>query len=101
MLLVAVVSSAMSGRGLVLILPLRERAGRERRSPSRASRRTAGAMGRRERDMGLFDRLRGGRRRAASGRGDGSRRGTLDRGSQKDDLAHIEQFIASRRGVEG
>jgi hypothetical protein len=58
-------------------------------------------MGRREQDMGLFDRLRGGRRRAASGRGDGSRRGTLDRGSQKADLAHIEQFVASRRGVEG
>src|SRR4029453_18413909 len=42
MLLVAVVSSAQGGRGLLLILPLRERAGPERRSPSRASRRTAG-----------------------------------------------------------
>jgi hypothetical protein len=51
--------------------------------------------------MGLFDRLRGGRRRAASGRGDSSRRGTLDRGSQKGDLTHLEQFVASRRGVEG
>jgi hypothetical protein len=58
-------------------------------------------MGRREQDMGLFDRLRGGRRRASSGRGDGSRRGTLDRASQKADLGHLEQFVASRRGVEG
>jgi hypothetical protein len=46
--------------------------------------------------MGLFDRLRG---RAPSG--GGGRRGTLDRGSHKGDLAHLEQFVASRRGVEG
>ena len=46
--------------------------------------------------MGLFDRLRG------RGRGGGgSRRGTLDRGSHKGDLSHLEQFVASRRGVEG
>ncbi len=47
--------------------------------------------------MGLFDRLRG---RGRSGGGDG-RRGTLDRGSQKGDLSHLEQFVATRRGVEG
>ena len=45
--------------------------------------------------MGLFDRLRGG------SRGGGGRRSTLDRGSQKGDLTHLEQFVASRRGVEG
>ena len=39
--------------------------------------------------MGLFDRLRGG------GRGDGSRRGTLDRGSHQGDLSHLEQFVAA------
>ena len=49
--------------------------------------------------MGLFDRLRG---RGSSGRGgDGRRRGTLDRGSHKGDLNHLEQFVATRRGVEG
>jgi hypothetical protein len=51
--------------------------------------------------MGLFDRLRGrGRsgRRGAAGIG---RRGTLDRGSQRADLTHLEQFVATRRGVEG
>jgi hypothetical protein len=51
--------------------------------------------------MGLFDRLRrsgrAGRVRAAGS----DRRGTLDRGSQKADLAHLEQFVATRRGVEG
>jgi hypothetical protein len=47
--------------------------------------------------MGLFDRLRG----RGSGRGDGGRRGTLDRGSHKGDLSHLEQFVATRRGVEG
>jgi hypothetical protein len=46
--------------------------------------------------MGLFDRLRGGGRS-----GGGSRRGTLDRGSHKGDLSHLEQFVASRHGVEG
>jgi hypothetical protein len=51
--------------------------------------------------MGLFDRLRGrGRPRPGRAGGDG-RRGTLDRGSQRSDLAHLEQFVASRRGVEG
>src|SRR4051794_32930559 len=45
--------------------------------------------------MGLFDRLRGGRS------GGGSRRGTLDRASQKGDLSHLERFVATRRGVEG
>jgi hypothetical protein len=43
--------------------------------------------------MGLFDRLR-----TTAGRG---RRGTLDRASERADLAHLEQFAASRRGVEG
>jgi hypothetical protein len=47
--------------------------------------------------MGLFDRLRG---RGSGTRGDG-RRGTLDRGSQRADLTHLEQFVATRRGVEG
>ncbi len=51
--------------------------------------------------MGLFDRLRGrgrtGGRRAAGG----DRRGTLDRGSQRADLTHLEEFVATRRGVEG
>ena len=47
--------------------------------------------------MGLFDRLRGN----GGGRHDGGRRGTLDRGSQRADLTHLEQFVASRRGVEG
>ncbi len=44
--------------------------------------------------MGLFDRLRRGRPPA-------DRRGTLDRASGRGDLAHLEQFVASRRGVEG
>ena len=48
--------------------------------------------------MGLFDRLRGRRRAAPSG---GGRKGTLDRASGKADLAHLEQFVATRRGVEG
>src|SRR5215218_7524682 len=47
--------------------------------------------------MGLFDRLRG---RGSRGR-DSGRRGTLDRGSQRMDLTHLEQFVATRRGVEG
>ena len=51
--------------------------------------------------MGLFDRLRRGRRAGAGGSVGGDRRGTLDRGSQKADLAHLEQFVATRRGVEG
>ena len=42
--------------------------------------------------MGLFDRLRGGVQ---------SRRSTLDRGAQRADLAHLERFVATRRGVEG
>ncbi|GAB3351182.1 oxidoreductase [Modestobacter lapidis] len=48
--------------------------------------------------MGLFDRLRG-RRSAAPSRG--APRGTLDRASGKADLSHLEQFVATRRGVEG
>jgi hypothetical protein len=48
--------------------------------------------------MGLMDRLRG--RRAPGGAGHG-RRGTLDRASGSADLAHLEQFVATRRGVEG
>jgi hypothetical protein len=46
--------------------------------------------------MGLLDRLRG-----RGGGTAGGRRGTLDRGSHKGDLAHLEQFVATRRGVEG
>jgi hypothetical protein len=48
--------------------------------------------------MGLFDRMRG--RRTGNGRA-GDRRGTLDRASGSADLAHLEQFVATRRGVEG
>ena len=44
--------------------------------------------------MGLLDRLRG-------GGGRHGRRATLDRGSGRADLAHLEQFVATRRGVEG
>ena len=47
--------------------------------------------------MGLFDRLRG---RGSAGVA-GNRRSTLDRGSQRADLTHLEQFVATRRGVEG
>ena len=47
--------------------------------------------------MGLFGRLRRSRR---SGGGE-DRRGTLDRASVRADLGHLEQFVASRRGVEG
>jgi hypothetical protein len=45
--------------------------------------------------MGLLDRLRG------RGPGGSGRRSTLDRGSHSSDLAHLEQFVATRRGVEG
>ena len=48
--------------------------------------------------MGLFDRLRG--RRAGSG-GSRGRRATLDRASGTADLTHLENFVATRRGVEG
>ena len=48
--------------------------------------------------MGLMDRLRGRGRGGALG---GAQRGTLDRGSGKADVTHLEQFVASRRGVEG
>ena len=41
--------------------------------------------------MGLWGRLRG--------RTPG--RGTLDRGSGRADVTHLEQFVATRRGVEG
>jgi hypothetical protein len=51
--------------------------------------------------MGLFDRLRRNGRVGRGGHADGGRRGTLDRGSQKADLAHLEQFVATRLGVEG
>jgi hypothetical protein len=51
--------------------------------------------------MGLFDRWRRGRGAGGGGPAGGDRRGTLDRGSQKADLAHLEQFVATRRGVEG
>jgi hypothetical protein len=48
--------------------------------------------------MGLIDRLRG--RRAGPGGGPG-RRGTLDRASGSGDVRHLEEFVATRRGVEG
>ena len=48
--------------------------------------------------MGLFDRLRDAGERRFGG---GSRRSTLDRGSQHEDLAHLERFVATRIGVEG
>ena len=48
--------------------------------------------------MGLFDRLRG--RRAGGGAGR-DRRGTLDRASGSADVAHLERFVATRRGVAG
>jgi hypothetical protein len=51
--------------------------------------------------MGLFDRLRSRGRGGSNGRGGAGRRGTLDRGSQRADLSHLEQFVATRRGVEG
>jgi hypothetical protein len=44
--------------------------------------------------MGFWARLR--RRSPAA-----DRRGTLDRASGRADLAHLEQFVATRRGVEG
>ena len=46
--------------------------------------------------MGLF-----GRKRSRARRSDGSRPATLDRGAARADLAHLEQFVATRRGVEG
>ncbi|TYP88410.1 oxidoreductase [Blastococcus xanthinilyticus] len=46
--------------------------------------------------MGLFDRWRSRRGRSGDGR-----RATLDRGSQRTDLRHLEEFVATRRGVEG
>ena len=48
--------------------------------------------------MGLFDRMRGRGRRSPGG---ASGRSTLDRGSGRADLSHLEQFVATRRGVEG
>jgi hypothetical protein len=92
-------ASRSYGRVLALILPLRERGGPERRSS--AERREDHDAGRGVADedgrdaVGLFDRLRG------RGAGGGGRRGTLDRGSQRGDLSHLEQFVATRRGVEG
>ena len=47
--------------------------------------------------MGLLGRLRGTR----GGGGGRDRRGTLDRASGSADLAHLAQFVATRRGVEG
>jgi hypothetical protein len=51
--------------------------------------------------MGLFDRLRRRDRGGRNRRGGDGRRSTLDRGSERGDLTHLEQFVASRRGVEG
>jgi len=48
--------------------------------------------------MGLFDRLRRGGPQGGARPG---RRGTLDRASGSADLSHLEQFVATRRGVEG
>jgi hypothetical protein len=48
--------------------------------------------------MGLVDRLR---RRGRSRAGGGAAPATLDRGSGRADLAHLQDFIATRRGVEG
>jgi hypothetical protein len=47
--------------------------------------------------MGLMDRWRG----RGTRRGAGGRTRTLDRASQGADLAHLEQFVHTRRGVEG
>ena len=44
--------------------------------------------------MALFDRLR-------RGGSAGGRRHTLDRESARADLVHLEQFVATRPGVEG
>ena len=44
--------------------------------------------------MGFWTRMRRGTAAA-------DRRGTLDRGAGRADLAHLEQFVATRRGVEG
>jgi hypothetical protein len=89
--------------GLLFILPLRERQGPKRRCLAERAddhdRRECGSDDGRD-VMGLFDRLRGPGRRPGRARDDG-RRGTLDRGSQRMDLSHLEQFVASRRGVEG
>lgn len=46
--------------------------------------------------MGWFDRVRN--TRGAGGRWRGR---TLDRAAGRADLAHLEQFVTSRRGVEG
>jgi hypothetical protein len=46
--------------------------------------------------MGLFDRWRAGGARRLDPAG-----ATLDRGSQRADLRHLEEFVATRRGVEG
>ena len=46
--------------------------------------------------MGLFGRWRGRR-----GAGSENARSTLDRGSGRGDVAHLAQFVSSRRGVEG
>ena len=55
---------------------------------------------RRERRHGA---VRPAARRGVARAADGTtgRRGTLDRGSQRADLTHLEQFVATRRGVEG
>ncbi|HEX2074848.1 MAG TPA: oxidoreductase [Geodermatophilus sp.] len=49
--------------------------------------------------MGWFGRLRG--RGGSGAAAAGNRRGTLDRASDGGDLAHLERFVATRRGVEG
>jgi hypothetical protein len=57
-----------------------------------------GDLGDRRAGMGLFDRLRGRRTVGGNAR---DRRRTLDRSAGRADLAHLEQFVATRRGVEG
>jgi hypothetical protein len=54
--------------------------------------------------MGWWARLlrgRGGRGGTSGRPGDAARRGTLDRGSDRTDVAHLQEFVNSRRGVEG
>src|SRR3954447_15177109 len=60
---------------------------------ARSRRWEVGAIGDGSRVMGLFDKLRGRGGRTSRGRGGGGRRATLDRGSQRTDLTHLEQFV--------
>ena len=83
------------------ILPLRERAGperrchAERRDDHRGADTTETTTG--EPPWACSTGCAG----AAVPVGAGTVAGTLDRGSQRADLAPLEQFVATRRGVEG